>query len=557
VYASRSGYVKRVTLSPFGYGKMLILSHNDEYQTVYAHLESFEKKLNDFVRSLQLKNLKQSVNYFFDTDTFYYKKGELIGYSGKSGSGAPHLHFEIRNKEGEQINPLLFPKIRDALIDTLAPSFLEVKLVPIGANSRIDFSAKEKSIYNFFDNPRYVSAYTHIDGKAGLLVKINDSNSNNGRDRLAIKKLSLAIDSKDNIIFSKNYTSLDLQNSRSVFLTRDLIQYSINENLFFKLFDELGLEKSENGIINSENLSEGFHTVYVTAEDFYENTATILFNIYSTKTIPTTSMNSNATHIRFTSNEMIEKFEYWMYDKKWKLLFSESLADLNTKEINIPNKKFVGLFAKIKYQNYPNTQTLLFTSNGSIIEDVPDFRLKNYYNSVVFEINSSSFIGNKSNLLCITGTDTFSFPIHYNSPKKYFALIEPHEKLHGRVSFFISQNGQKVHITNSNLIYISNESLSIKTYDGLYEINFPQNSFYNPIFVKIGYVNGKIIFEPKNILLKNPINIIRNTPFKKNERFFIQTKDGWKDIITSKTGNNPKAEIKNQLYDITYAQDIT
>src|SRR5271169_249465 len=46
VFASRSGYVSRIRISPTGYGKMLYIRHPDGFTTTYAHLEKFSPALD-------------------------------------------------------------------------------------------------------------------------------------------------------------------------------------------------------------------------------------------------------------------------------------------------------------------------------------------------------------------------------------------------------------------------------------------------------------------------------------------------------------------------------
>jgi murein DD-endopeptidase MepM/ murein hydrolase activator NlpD len=47
--------------------------------------------------------------------SYLVKKGEVIGYTGNSGSSTgPHLHFEIREEKSEiPINPLLVYDVKD------------------------------------------------------------------------------------------------------------------------------------------------------------------------------------------------------------------------------------------------------------------------------------------------------------------------------------------------------------------------------------------------------------------------------------------------------------
>lgn len=58
-----------------GFGNMVIIQHNEKYITIYAHLQAITAKEGQKILT-----------------------GELLGFSGKTGSAAtPRLHFEIRD----------------------------------------------------------------------------------------------------------------------------------------------------------------------------------------------------------------------------------------------------------------------------------------------------------------------------------------------------------------------------------------------------------------------------------------------------------------------------
>ena len=84
IYASGDGVVKRAEWAG-GYGKYIVVRHNSEFSTGYAHLNSYARGIKPGVR---------------------VKQGQVIGYVGSTGrSTGPHLHFEII-KNGKKIDPL-------------------------------------------------------------------------------------------------------------------------------------------------------------------------------------------------------------------------------------------------------------------------------------------------------------------------------------------------------------------------------------------------------------------------------------------------------------------
>lgn len=82
IIATSDGEVVQVEHKPNGYGKRIIIKHDEVYSTCYAQLSEFKVKKGDKV-----------------------KLGQVIALSGNSGaSTAPHLHYEVW-KNGESVDP--------------------------------------------------------------------------------------------------------------------------------------------------------------------------------------------------------------------------------------------------------------------------------------------------------------------------------------------------------------------------------------------------------------------------------------------------------------------
>ena len=122
VYAMEEGYVSRIKVSTWGYGKTIYINHPEGRTSVYAHLQKFSTKIESIVKKEHYKKESFEINLFPNKEAIKISKGEIIALSGNSGgSSGPHLHFEIRNTKTEHpINPLQFDfKIDDAIAPTL------------------------------------------------------------------------------------------------------------------------------------------------------------------------------------------------------------------------------------------------------------------------------------------------------------------------------------------------------------------------------------------------------------------------------------------------------
>ncbi|SNR16436.1 peptidoglycan DD-metalloendopeptidase family protein [Tenacibaculum jejuense] len=82
IFASSDGVVTSASFEG-NWGNLIIIKHANGYETLYAHLNKFKCKKNQFV-----------------------KKGEIIGYTGKTGLiKGPHLHYAIKHN-GIYVNPI-------------------------------------------------------------------------------------------------------------------------------------------------------------------------------------------------------------------------------------------------------------------------------------------------------------------------------------------------------------------------------------------------------------------------------------------------------------------
>ncbi|HOT46055.1 MAG TPA: M23 family metallopeptidase [Spirochaetota bacterium] len=142
VFAADDGYVSSVMYQQWGIGYAVIITHGNGWSTLYGHMERFDDAiLNNQKIKGYASRIENRKDFRVDLgrSVIPVKKGAVIGYSGESGIGLEHFHFEVRREDGEPVNPLTSGIIVD---DTNPPVITAVSLVPLNGHSRVDGSSR-------------------------------------------------------------------------------------------------------------------------------------------------------------------------------------------------------------------------------------------------------------------------------------------------------------------------------------------------------------------------------------------------------------------------------
>ena len=266
VFASRDGVIYRLGVGPHGYGNVIYMKHGDESFTVYAHLNRFEPQLQAFTDSLRLIDYSYELDLILEGQGIHYKQGDVIGYTGSTGVGPPHLHFEIRTPSFEAINPLLTNlKVTDNIppvFSQLAIEFLDNHtlqrtghaILPVTTNG-VDFDFGEIT----------------VSGPVGIAVNAHDR-ADRTPNAYAVYSLKLIHDADTLFHSTANYFSF--RDGRNMFLDRSYPILAQTRRGFQRLYKVQGnrlpfySKKVNEGVLK---LEQGSYPVTIIARDIYGN----------------------------------------------------------------------------------------------------------------------------------------------------------------------------------------------------------------------------------------------------------------------------------------------
>ena len=268
VFAAKSGYVYRISVSPFGYGKMILLRHSDSTFTVYGHLSAFSDEIELKVEAAQEREDKYGVDLRLDPGEIRVDRGEVIAYTGASGVGGPHLHFEVRDRDLSFIDPLVF-----AALDV--PDYRTPRIFSVAVRGFVSGEPKVSKVAKSGNS--YVAKETFHMTEPFYFV-IHGADSYGGNFKRSPKHILLQIDSKDFINLNLTHFDadeyLDVSSLVDLRLSKRLKTYyalCVNRAIPFSVFTP---DTPLSGLIDG-NIANGVHYYEISIEDEAGNRAAI------------------------------------------------------------------------------------------------------------------------------------------------------------------------------------------------------------------------------------------------------------------------------------------
>ncbi|MCF6295727.1 MAG: M23 family metallopeptidase [Flavobacteriaceae bacterium] len=300
VFAAAKGYVSRIKISRWGYGKALYITHPNGYTTVYAHLKKFSPKIEAYVKKIQYEKETFEIELFPTIKELLIDTDEIIAFSGNTGgSSGPHLHFEIRDKSERPINPMLFGI---DIKDTKRPTILGVYAYPIDENSHVN-QTNEKTKLRLIPqtNGDYTVENIKAYGKIGFGI-ITYDRQDLAANKNGVSNIQTFFNGNKNFeIDFKRFSFTETKHlNRLIDYEHFKQQKSRIKKLFVQSNNPLSLYKAvdENGYIKVEDSTASIYKVRV--KDFKGNDTWL--------TIPIAGENSD--NITYKKDEITDYFVY-------------------------------------------------------------------------------------------------------------------------------------------------------------------------------------------------------------------------------------------------------
>lgn len=316
IYAVDKGYVSRISVSPYGYGLALYIDHPSGITTVYGHLDHFAPYIDKIVKQKQYEEESFSVNFYLKKDELKVEQGQIVAYSGNTGSsGGPHLHFEMRHTESENlINPA--PYFKNKLVDTRCPSVRSIAIYPVKGKGVVNGSSQRKIATPTIEaSGKYTINNTFTAwGDIYFGIKAYD-HMNNTSNIYGIYSLKIYVDNSPIYSFEINDLSFDV--NRAVNSLIDYADWKNNKSFYMRSYVAPGNQLPiytnviDRGIFKIQQ--EKDYRIRYELSDIYGNTSVVNMIIKGRKqAIPDTAFPQNTYHLPYNKKNIIKgKGIYW------------------------------------------------------------------------------------------------------------------------------------------------------------------------------------------------------------------------------------------------------
>lgn len=294
VRAAADGYVSRIKVSHTGYGLALYLTHPNGQSTVYAHLDKYMPAIATYVLQEQYRRNSFSIDVNLSPQKFPVKKGDIIGWSGNSGSStSPHLHFEIRNAQDVPLNVVKFGF--KEITDQLPPVVKWIAIQPLDIRARVE-QQFAKQIYPVVSTEKgfFVKEKISVFGKIGIEINAYDvaEGSNN---EYGVNYITVEVNEKK--IYQHQLDAIPFEMSRYIHAFTDYAYWVKNKKRLQRLYRlpahaALPIFSEGNGILDVK-AGETYH-LKIKVKDCFGNQSVVSLTLEGQT--PTTLLSTPLRH---------------------------------------------------------------------------------------------------------------------------------------------------------------------------------------------------------------------------------------------------------------------
>lgn len=288
VHAVADGEVVRLVDSLTGFGKAVYVRHPDGNLSVYAHLESFAGAIGDVVRNGRRRlAFRDRLDTAISAGQLPVRRGEILGRSGESGAGLPHLHFELRRADEFPIHPFKFlPRPSDRL----PPQFVSIAFLPASDLSSVNGARRATIIPLDASGGTRNSDPPSLEGVFEVYVTARDLADLDTSYRLSPAEIEFSVDGRDTQTIRFDELSYRQNENKKVGLLYDLSASSAPLGLYtIRLWTDMPRPVAPSAdyspeLLNAGRLDPGLHRLVIVLRDTGGNEAKAEFPVRTFKT---------------------------------------------------------------------------------------------------------------------------------------------------------------------------------------------------------------------------------------------------------------------------------
>lgn len=460
VYAARSGTLFRASVSAVGYGNAVYLQHDDGSFTLYAHLMDFAPEIRALVDSIRFLDYSFQFDELLYEHGVFFEQGDIIGWTGSTGVGPPHLHIEVRSPTNIVYNPLL---VGFTIPDRIAPTFRSLSVEPISNKSVVEASKnihlRNAEVRNRIFDFGEIEAF----GPIGLGVNVFDRAD--GRPNVyAVYELEMTVNGTP--YFHSRIDSFSFDDTHQMFLDRVFPVLFETRRGFQRLFVRDGNQlpfyttNEHRGILD---VRDGSYDVRIFARDFFgnESQARVMIHARPPELSPPPQLRINPVDQRLANTEFPH---HWNWHQNWvhipnvagnakvsfpgsrhqpKQVFtgSEATISLNHRHpLTIQANEFVVTLHRV----FPDSPAVIASGDGRL---QVTFQTGSVYDtlSVFVHHSRSSDSSELSDLHVLPNVDPIFRPAQIR-----FSLDEQHQKKQGLGIYFPIPNRDRWQLADGN-----------------------------------------------------------------------------------------------------------